>query len=69
MATKVRVQITITEAEAVKLRIAAARQHMPVSRLASLYVQSRLRNMHVVEPPIIHADPLPGYNDLDSVPF
>lgn len=69
MATQVRLTITISEKDMVKLRIAAARQHMAASTLARVYVQSRLAQIHIVEPVLAFQPPLGGEDRDEGVPF
>jgi len=67
--TQVRLTITISELEMVKLRIVSARKHMPASRLAALWVKTKLASYAIVEPPYMETLELPFSNDMDEVPF
>ena len=59
MSTKVRLTITISEGDMVKLRIVAARNHMIPATMARVWVESRLAKIHVVEPVVTMEKELP----------
>ena len=69
MATQVRLTITLTEHEMVKLRIWAARKHMAASRQASLWVKTKLAGYQVNEPVILQQSSFDVDNNMDEVPF
>ena len=50
MSTKVRLTITISELDMVKLRVVAARNRMNASTMARVWVESRLASIHLPEP-------------------
>lgn len=67
--TRVRLTATISEENMVKLRIVAARNHLSPSRMATLWIERRLANVHITEPPYLTQGSLDWLTPDERLPY